>query len=116
MASIGRLAAGVAHEANNPLAYVIGNLNFLKEEPAELSDRLPSGKAAEIKQVIAESTEGALRVKRIVRDLYSFSRTQTDERAQLNINEEIDRVVPTTARVTKESAQVIKILGETPRL
>ncbi len=74
MASVGTLAAGVAHEINNPLAYVVSNLEFVAEALGEPAPPLSEARAA-----LIEARDGALRVKRIVKDLRLFSRAQDDE-------------------------------------
>jgi len=70
MASIGTLAAGVAHEINNPLTFVLANLAFVE-------DRLP-GLAGEddptVREALADAADGARRVQGIVGDLKSFAR------------------------------------------
>ncbi|HXU80885.1 MAG TPA: response regulator [Polyangia bacterium] len=78
MASVGTLAAGVAHEINNPLAALIANLEFSLEEV----DKLETGHArsAEIKAPLQEAAEAADRVRMIVRDLKVFSRSGDEER------------------------------------
>ncbi len=92
MASVGTLAAGLAHEINNPLAYVISNLDFLVAECPRIRkacalDTDPRAHAAcgsaaeedlaarmeEIEETLQETREGVERVRRIVRDLKTFS-------------------------------------------
>lgn len=70
LASLGALAAGVAHEVNNPLSVVVANLHFA------LADSTVSG---ELRQVLTESQDAATRVSRIVRDLHSLGRPQVEE-------------------------------------
>jgi C4-dicarboxylate-specific signal transduction histidine kinase len=82
LASVGRLAAGVAHEINNPLGYVKSNLQLLKEE----SLGKPSLAPEESKQVWEETEQGLERIRRIVSDLRSFARdddANPDDRCDL---------------------------------
>ena len=79
MASIGTLAAGVAHEINNPMAYVLGNLEFVRQAISGKSVIAGSDEARELEEVIAEVMHGADRVAHIVRDLKAFSRKVDDE-------------------------------------
>ena len=69
MASVGTLAAGVAHEINNPLAFILANVEFAL---AELRGR--GGRATEVLRALGEARDGGLRVREIVRDLKAFSR------------------------------------------
>jgi PAS domain S-box-containing protein len=74
MASIGTLAAGVAHEINNPLAYVVSNLAYVAEVLGQRKS--PDGVIdwEELRKAIADATEGASRVRQIVSSLKTFSR------------------------------------------
>ena len=78
-ASMGNLSAGLAHEINNPLAYVIGNLELLDVEFESAGARVLSERFEETRHLVAESLEGALRVADLVRDLKSFSHVGEDE-------------------------------------
>ncbi|MFT3839973.1 MAG: ATP-binding protein [Myxococcaceae bacterium] len=71
MESMGRMVGGVAHEINNPLAYIVSNLGYLK---TELKARfLPSPDTEELLEVLGETQDGVKRVQRIVADLRTFS-------------------------------------------
>ncbi|MEO8846424.1 MAG: PAS domain S-box protein [Kofleriaceae bacterium] len=77
MLSVGTLAAGVAHEINNPLAYVLANLELLASElPSILATdgRRSRLDPTEIAALVADAREGATRVSVIVRDLRALSR------------------------------------------
>ncbi len=84
MASIGRLAAGLAHEINNPLGIIMGYTGLLIKE---LKD---NGQAVADLQVINRNAEAC---KKIVEDLLNFSRTTESVPEQMNINAVIDEVL-----------------------
>lgn len=69
MASIGMLAAGVAHEVNNPLAYVLNNIEIARRDLASLGDD-----ARPIVEALGVALEGVDRIRTIVRDLLALSR------------------------------------------
>jgi len=77
MLSVGTLAAGVAHEINNPLAYVLSNLEILANELSD--DRDARLDRAQIAAVLADAREGATRVSTIVRDLRALSKQDGDQ-------------------------------------
>jgi len=77
LATVGRLAASVMHEINNPLAFVRSNLDFLRSEV--LAQQLPEEARAEIQEVFEETRTGVERIRQIVQDLKGFSRMDVEE-------------------------------------
>ena len=74
MVAIGTLSAGVGHEINNPLAYVIANLEELQRGLSR------QGQAAELRQLVDESLQGSRRIREIVQAIAGFSRSHTERR------------------------------------
>jgi len=72
-AGIGRLAAGLAHGLNNPLAWMGSNVRFVQEELAALEARGAAEGLGELRQVLAEVVEGVERVRAIVSDLQDLA-------------------------------------------
>jgi len=113
MESIGRLAAGIAHEINTPIQFLGNNLEFIKKASAQVRhllesyeaarSELPAARAAtlgqlaeemnltflneEVPQAISESIEGIQRVTKIVRAMKEFSHPGGTEKVAVDINE-----------------------------
>ena len=88
MASMGTLAAGVAHEINNPLAYVCANISFLSEALSE-ETLVPEG-LTELREVMAETQTGIDRVRAIVQDLKDFARGDEELRGPIDVHHVIE--------------------------
>ena len=100
MASLGTLAAGIAHEINNPLSFLISNLETLKSYFQDLEGVLLSQKlknknvtADDFLAMIQESIGGSLRIKKIVTDLRTFSRRSETDKASVDINQILELVL-----------------------
>jgi signal transduction histidine kinase/CheY-like chemotaxis protein len=98
MASVGSLAAGVAHEINNPLTVILANLEMLASQTAE---------PAETPELLAEATDATLRVRRIVDDMRRLTRgDQQDAPAPFAIRPALQRAVSLTAAEVRHRARV----------
>ncbi len=145
MASVGMLAAGVAHEINNPIGYIrsnlgalggyIGNLIELLDacEQAEgslksrgesfarldeLKERLDIAYVREdVLALLRESNEGVERVTKIVQDLKDFSRVETEEKwVQENIHRGMDSTLNVIWNELKYKCEVVREYGELPEI
>jgi PAS domain S-box-containing protein len=114
LASVGTLAAGVAHEINNPLAFVISNLSFLTEELHALAGELPKGRLDELEEVLEETNEGVNRVRLIVQDLKTFSRGDEEQPTAVDLRRVIDSALALARGELRHRATVVKDVSEVP--
>ncbi len=146
LASIGQLSAGVAHEINNPLAFVLSNFGSLEGYLATLFGMLGAyieaddamGASApeplaparmmrngvdfrflrdDVRAIIDESREGLLRVKRIVQDLRDFSRGGTEEVWEtIDLHRALDSTLNIVRNEIKYKAKIVRAYGELPEV
>lgn len=96
--SIGQLAAGVAHEINNPIGFIKSNLQVAGDYLKELAENLPKDEQtlellADFEDLLSESMDGSRRIASIVTDLKTFSSIDHAEYTLCNINELLEATV-----------------------
>ena len=115
LVSLGALAGGVAHEINNPLMYVTGNLDFtarkLKALPANVQPLV-----AGLDEALNEARHGAERVRRIVLDLKGFSRPDEDELGPVDLTRIVELAVNMTWNQIRHRAQFRKDVERAPKV
>jgi PAS domain S-box-containing protein len=144
LASIGQLAAGVAHEINNPIGFVSSNLASLQEYLAGLFRLLDAYSAVEpqlagcggalarvgqvkeaidlpflrqdVEVLLQESVDGVRRVKKIVQDLREFSQVDSEGWQWMDVRRGLDSALNMLGGEFLGKAQVVKEYGEVPEI
>jgi PAS domain S-box-containing protein len=114
MASIGMLAAGVAHEINNPLAFVSSNLGFIGSELRRLA--LPREEVQELNEAITEAREGTERMRLIVESLKALSRGDPATLHPLDPHEVLENSVHLAWGKLRSRGRLVREYGELPRV
>jgi two-component system cell cycle sensor histidine kinase/response regulator CckA len=112
MVSIGTLAAGVAHEINNPLTYVSASLEGLRE--LLLPEIARRSALSEATTFLDDMRDGLDRVGRTVRDLKLFSRSEEPSRAVVDLKEVLARVLRIANNEIRHRATLVLDLGDVP--
>jgi len=108
MASLGQLAAGVAHEINNPLSYVVSNLSYAVEELRARPD------AGEVIQALEDAHTGAQRARDIVRDLRTFAQPGGDRMERVDVRQALSSVLALAAGELKHRGRLVTRYQEVP--
>ncbi|HET7845692.1 MAG TPA: ATP-binding protein [Xanthomonadales bacterium] len=142
MASVGQLAAGVAHEINNPIGFVRSNLGSLRQYLKDLlllldayervEGQLPSNNPelaqlralkdtieldylrADVPNLVSESIDGVTRVEKIVRDLKGFSHVGDAEWKPFDLHEGLESTLNVVAHELKYKAELVREYGDVP--
>ncbi|HEY2511743.1 MAG TPA: response regulator, partial [Polyangiaceae bacterium] len=112
LASLGTLAAGIAHEINNPLAFVMANLGFV----AQAVEALPIGDVSQIRDALTETVAGCERIRTIVRDLQLFSRKREDDNREVDVRRVLDSSANIVMSEIRPRARLTRHYDDVPPL
>ncbi len=138
MAAVGQLAAGVAHEINNPIGFISSNLNSLEKYLQQLfaviqayeqagpapNEAVQAARAQsdieflrqDIPELLRESSEGLARVKTIVSGLRDFSRADDGQWLEADLNHGLESALSMVWNEVKYKAEVVRDLGPLPQV
>lgn len=112
MASVGTLASGLAHEINNPLASVMANVELALHDVQELGTTVSPELLAELR----DAREAADRVRRIVRDLKVFARTDDERRGPVDVARVLDSALRLAGNEIRHRARLVRDYHDVPRV
>jgi PAS domain S-box-containing protein len=116
MASLGTMAAGIAHEINNPLGFVLGNLELLREELVSLGDRFPPELRPELFDILDNSFSGARRIRKIVEGMRSFSHIGSGETSLVDLSKVVTAAAEIAHHQVQPVARLVRRLEPTGRV
>ncbi|MCX4243914.1 response regulator [Paraliomyxa miuraensis] len=109
---LGRLAAGLCHEINNPLSFIVGNAEILSEDLPEMASYLPQGLRDELAESLAAIDHGANRITKIVRNIKLFARQSEAPMEVITLRDAVDSALTMARLLQREQLELVVEVGE----
>ena len=112
LTAAGTLACGVAHEINNPLAYILANLQSVAADlrPAASPD------VASLRERVLSALDGVERIRDIVRDLRNVAQEHAHEQVAVDVRETLDSALRMASHEIEGRARIVRDYGDVPPL
>jgi signal transduction histidine kinase len=114
LATVGQLAAGVGHELNNPLAFVLSNLNYAQQVVTEMETAPTPVERRELLESLADAREGAERMRLIVRDLRMLSHPDDQEMGPVDLVKVVRSAAKMAAHEIRGRAKLVQAVDNVP--
>jgi signal transduction histidine kinase len=114
MAAVGMLASGVAHEINNPLAFVLSNVHYIEKELRRL--KLPAADMGEMQEALTDAREGAERIRDIVQSLRALARGDAITTQPMDLHEVLDNSIQLASGRLRSRGHLVREFHELPRV
>lgn len=119
LSSLGSLAAGIAHEVNNPLAFVVGNLELAVRQASDIESRLKGPEAFSmvgLKQVLTRAQRGAERIAHVMRGVSMFARPDTESVVSIDVAEVLDSALQMMSNEIRHCARLDRQVEPVPHV
>ena len=114
LAALGMLAAGVGHEINNPLCFVLGNLDLAIDTRGFGRTDEERAEEADAKSALKDAREGAQRILEIVKSLRLFARSEPTVSSGVRIDEVIERAIKISENEIRHRARLVRVFADVP--
>ena len=116
LAALGTLAAGVVHEINNPLTYLVSNLDYLRERLAVMMPRAGALQPdlQDFAQVITETQDGTAQMASVVNHIKTFARHEESKRGRVNLRTLLEGTIRMSTVLIRHRARLVRNFETAP--
>jgi len=115
LAALGTLSAGLAHEVNNPLAFVLLSLDFAERALAQQATGAEGGRPS-LAEALSDARTGAERIQHLVRELHDFTHPTESQQEWVDLHQALERSVKMALHQVEHRARLVRVYGEPPKV